>query len=72
MRHTLLNNVVGIEDTHRRIFSTLREYNTAQGYTPAGDGPSWVGQVRQWDRDLGTELNRAAPDTSILHHYFVS
>jgi hypothetical protein len=39
----------------------LHEYNTAQGYTPAGDGPSQAGQVRQQGRDLGTELNRAAP-----------
>jgi hypothetical protein len=60
-RRTHLNNTVGIEDTRRRIFSMLREYNTAQGYTPAGDGPSRAGQVRQQGRDLGTELNRAAP-----------
>jgi hypothetical protein len=57
----LLDKAVGIEDTRRRVFSMLREYNTAQGYTPAGDGPSQVGQVRQRGRDLGTELNSAAP-----------
>jgi hypothetical protein len=39
----------------------LREYNIAQGYTPNGDGPSRAGQVCQRGRDLGTELNRAAP-----------
>jgi hypothetical protein len=60
-RRALLNNAVGIEDTCRRVFSMLREYNTAQGYTPAGDGPSRAGQVRQRGRDLGMELNRAAP-----------
>jgi hypothetical protein len=60
-RRTLLNNAVGIEDTRQCVFSMLREYNTAQGYTSARDGPSWAGQVRQRGRDLGTELNQAAP-----------
>jgi hypothetical protein len=60
-RRALLDNAVGIEDTRRRVFSMLREYNTAQGYTPAGDGPSRAGQVHQRGRYLGTELNRAAP-----------
>jgi hypothetical protein len=58
---TLLDKAIGVEDTRRRVLSTLREYNTAQGYTPAGDGPSRAGQVRQRGRDLGTELNQAAP-----------
>jgi hypothetical protein len=60
-RLTLLNKAVGIEDTRRCVFSMLREYNTAQGYTPARDGPSRAGQVHQRGRDLGTELNQAAP-----------
>jgi hypothetical protein len=60
-RRALLDKAIGVEDTHRRVLSTLREYNTAQGYTPAGDGPSRAGQVRQRGRDLGTELNQAAP-----------
>jgi hypothetical protein len=60
-RRTLLNNAVDIEDSRRPVFSMLCEYNTAQGYTPAGDGPSRAGQVRQRGRDLGSELNRAAP-----------
>jgi hypothetical protein len=60
-RRVLLNSSVGIEDIRRRVLSTVCEYNTAQGYTPTGDGPSWAGQVRQRGRDLGTELNRAAP-----------
>jgi hypothetical protein len=46
-RIALLNKAVGIEDTHRHVNSMLRKYNTAQGYTPAGDGPSWAQQVRQ-------------------------
>jgi hypothetical protein len=46
-RITLLNKAVGIDDTHRRVNSMLRKYNTAQGYTPAGDGPSRARQVRQ-------------------------
>jgi hypothetical protein len=60
-RRILLNSAVGIEDTRRCVLSTVCEYNTVQGYTPARDGPSWAGQVRQRGRDLGTELNRAAP-----------
>jgi hypothetical protein len=46
-RLTLLKEVIGIEDTRRRVLSMLHEYNTSQGYTPAGDGPSRAGQVRQ-------------------------
>jgi hypothetical protein len=53
----LLDKAANIEDTRQREFSMLREYNTTQGYTPARDGPSRVGQVRQWGRDLGMELN---------------
>jgi hypothetical protein len=60
-RRLLLNNAVDIEDTRQHVLSTVCEYNTAQGYTPAGDGPSWAGQVRQQGRDLGTELNQVAP-----------
>jgi hypothetical protein len=46
-RIALLGKVVNIDDTCRCVNSTLREYNTAQGYMPAGDGPSRVGQVCQ-------------------------
>jgi hypothetical protein len=60
-RLALLDKAVGIKDTRWHMNSTLREYNTAQGYTSTGDGPSRVRQVRQRGRDLGTELNRAAP-----------
>jgi hypothetical protein len=35
----------------------MNEYNVAHGFTPAGDGPSWAGQVRQRGRELGAELN---------------
>jgi hypothetical protein len=34
------------------VNSMLHEYNTMQGYMPAGDGPSRAGQVRQWGQDL--------------------
>jgi hypothetical protein len=64
-RRNLLKEAIDVEDTHRRILSTLHEYNTAQGYTPAGDGPSRAGQVRQRGRELGTELNQAAPSTKL-------
>jgi hypothetical protein len=46
-RRNLLKEAIGVEDTRRRVLSTLHEYNTAQGYTPAGDGPNRAGQVRQ-------------------------
>jgi hypothetical protein len=64
-RRTLLQGVIGIKDTRRRVLSMLHEYNTAQGYTPAEDGPSQAGQVRQRGRDLGTELNQAAPSAKL-------
>jgi hypothetical protein len=64
-RRTLLQEAIGVEDTHRRVLSMLHEYNTAQGYTPAGDGPSRAGQVRQGGRDLGEELNQAAPSAKL-------
>jgi hypothetical protein len=64
-RRTLLQEAIGIEDTRRRALSMLHEYNTAQGYMPAGDGPSRAGQVRQRGRDLGAELNQAAPSVKL-------
>jgi hypothetical protein len=42
----LLKEVVDVEDTHRCVLSMINEYNTAHGFTPAGDDPSWAGQVR--------------------------
>jgi hypothetical protein len=47
-RIALLGKAIDIEDTRRHVNSTLREYNTVQGFTPTGDGPSRAGQVRQW------------------------
>jgi hypothetical protein len=64
-RRTLLKEAISIEDTRRRVLSTLHEYNTTQGYTPAGDGPSRAGQVRQRGHDLGAELNHAAPSAKL-------
>jgi hypothetical protein len=46
-RRNLLEEAIGVEDTHWRILSMLHEYNTTHGFTPAGDGPSRVGQVCQ-------------------------
>jgi hypothetical protein len=63
-RRTLLQEAIGIEDTSRRILSTLHD-NTAQGYTPAGDSPSRAGQVHQRGRDLGAELNQVAPSAKL-------
>jgi hypothetical protein len=65
MRRNLLKEAVDIDDTCRRIFSTINEYNIAHGFTPAGDSPCWVGQVRQRGRELGAELNQAAPSVKL-------
>jgi hypothetical protein len=64
-RLTLLKEAIGVEDTRRRVLSMLHEYNTAQGYTLAGDGPNRAGQVRQRGRELGAELNQAAPSAKL-------
>jgi hypothetical protein len=64
-RCTLLQEAIGVEDAHQHVLSMLHEYNTAQGYTPAGDGPSRARQVRQRGRDLGAELNQAAPSARL-------
>jgi hypothetical protein len=64
-RRNLLKEAIGVEDIRRRILSTLHEYNTAQGYTPAGDGPSRARQVHQRGRELGAELNQAVPSAKL-------
>jgi hypothetical protein len=61
-RVTLLKRAAKIADTRRHVNATLREYNTAQGFTPAGDGPR-AGQVRQRGRDLGMDQDYMAPPT---------
>jgi hypothetical protein len=57
----VLDKAVDIKDTRWRVNSMLCKYNTAQGYTSDGDGPSQAEQVPERGRDLGTKLNRAAP-----------
>jgi hypothetical protein len=64
-RLNLLKEAVDVDDTRRRVLSTINEYNVAHGFTPAGDGPSRVGQVRQRGRELGAELNQAAPSARL-------
>jgi hypothetical protein len=64
-RRNLLKEAIGIEDTRWRVLSTLHEYNTAQGFTLAGDGPSRAGQVHQQGRELGAELNQTAPSVKL-------
>jgi hypothetical protein len=64
-RLTLLKEAISVEDTRQRILSTLHEYNTTQGYTPAEDDPSQAGQVCQRGHDLGVELNQAAPSAKL-------
>jgi hypothetical protein len=64
-RLNLLKEAVDVDDTRRRVLSTINEYNIAHGFTPAGDGPSRAGQVRQRGRELGAELNQAAPSAKL-------
>jgi hypothetical protein len=64
-RRNLLKEAVDIDDTRWRVLSTINEYNVAHGFTPAGDGPSRAGQVCQQGRELGTELNQAAPSAKL-------
>jgi hypothetical protein len=64
-RLNLLKEAVDVDDTRRRVLSTINEYNVTHGFTPAGDGPSWAGQVRQRGRELGAELNQAAPSAKL-------
>jgi hypothetical protein len=64
-RRNLLKEAIGVEDTRWCILSMLHEYNTTQGYTPARDGPSRAGQVHQRGRELGAELNLAAPSAKL-------
>jgi hypothetical protein len=64
-RLNLLKEAVDVDDTRRRVLSTINEYNVAHGFTPAGDGPSLAGQVRQRGRELGAELNQAAPSARL-------
>jgi hypothetical protein len=65
MRRNLLKEAVDVDDTRRRILSMINEYNVAHGFTPAGDGPSREGQVRQRCRELGAELNQVAPSAKL-------
>jgi hypothetical protein len=44
-RIALLGKAIDIEDTRHHVNSMLCEYNTMQGFTPTGDGPSRAGQV---------------------------
>jgi hypothetical protein len=64
-RLNLLKEAVDVDDTRRCVLSTINKYNVAHGFTPAGDGPSRVGQVRQRGRELGAELNQAAPSAKL-------
>jgi hypothetical protein len=64
-RRNLLKEAIDVEDIRRRILSMIQEYNTAHGFTPAGDGPSRAGQVRQRGRVLDAELNQAAPSAKL-------
>jgi hypothetical protein len=65
MRRNFLKEAIDVEDTRRCILSTIQEYNTAHGFTLAGDGPSQAGQVRQRGCELDAELNQAAPSAKL-------
>jgi hypothetical protein len=64
-RRNLLKEAINVEDTRRHLLSMIQEYNTAHGFTPTRDGPSRAGQVRQRGRELGAELNQAAPSAKL-------
>jgi hypothetical protein len=64
-RHNLPKEAVDVDDTRRRVLSTINEYNVAHGFTPAGDSPSRAGEVRQRGRELRAELNQAAPSVKL-------
>jgi hypothetical protein len=64
-RLNLLKEAVDVDDTCRRVLSTINEYNVAHGFTPARDGPSRAGQVHQRGRELGAELNQASPSAKL-------
>jgi hypothetical protein len=64
-RRNLLKEAIGVKDTRQRVLSMIHEYNTAQGYTPAGDSPSRAGQVCQQGREMGAELNQVAPSVKL-------
>jgi hypothetical protein len=64
-RLNLLKEAVDVDDTRRHVLSMINEYNVAHGFTPAGDGPSRAGQVHQRGRELGAELNQAAPSAKL-------
>jgi hypothetical protein len=64
-RLNLHKEAVDVDDMRRRVLSMINEYNIAHSFTPAGDAPSRAGQVRQQGRELGTELNQAAPSVKL-------
>jgi hypothetical protein len=64
-RCNLLKEAIDVNDTCRRVLSMINKYNVAHGFTPAGDGPSREGQVCQQGRELGEELNQAAPSAKL-------
>jgi hypothetical protein len=64
-RLNLLKEAIDVDDTHRRVLSTINEYNVTHGFTPAGDSPSRAGQVCERGRELGAELNQAAPSAKL-------
>jgi hypothetical protein len=64
-RLLLLQQADEISAAKRQLEITTREYNTAHGFTPAGDGPSRVGEVRHRGGALGGELDRDGESTPI-------
>jgi hypothetical protein len=65
-RLNLPKEAVDVDDTLWRVLSMINEYNIVHCFTPAGDGPIRVGQVHQRGRELGAELNQAAPSARQL------
>ena len=57
-RQQLLQQAAEVDTAHWQLDSTLCEYNTTHGFTPAGNHPSRMGEVRRRGGDLGMELVR--------------
>jgi hypothetical protein len=57
-RQCILEEALEVAAAKRQLETTLREYNSAHGLTPANDQPSRRGEVRRRGGDLGKALAR--------------
>jgi hypothetical protein len=55
-RRRILEEALEVTAAQRQLETTLREYNSAHGLTPANDQPSHWGEVRRQGGDFGKAL----------------